>query len=169
MIHTASASTHQTAGGNFDDGRPTISDLQGLDPLAQAAKKHWDNVKNLKFKPGAVKTEFYDVLERDGFRYRSLLILEQLQFLEKCVLHWIWQCASWVDGHGLIWCIGQILVAELLGWGDELPCNMYCIDGLCEEEGRCAELGYEARSSIIRLSVMLILFPIARYIQSQPR
>ena len=85
MVHPASGSTQQTAGGSYDDGRPTISDLQGADPLAQAAKKHWANDKNPKFKPSAVKSDFYDILERDGFRYRSLLILEQLQFLEKCV------------------------------------------------------------------------------------
>ena len=69
-----------------DDGRPTVSDLQGGDPLAQAAKKHWLNDKSPKFKPNAVKTDFYDTLEKDGFRYKSLLLLEQLQFLEKSVL-----------------------------------------------------------------------------------
>ncbi|RPB23775.1 P-loop containing nucleoside triphosphate hydrolase protein [Terfezia boudieri ATCC MYA-4762] len=77
------ASSSQQISSAFDDGRPTVSDLQGADPLAQAAKKHWANDKNSKFKPNAVKTDIYDVLEKEGFRYRSLLILEQLQFLEK--------------------------------------------------------------------------------------
>ena len=77
------ATSSQKDSGTFDDGRPTISDLQGADPLAQAAKKHWANDKNSKFKSNAVKTDFYDVLEKEGFRYRSLLILEQLQFLER--------------------------------------------------------------------------------------
>lgn len=70
-----------------DDGRPTISDLQGADPLAQFAKKHWLSDKPTKFKASAVKTDFYDVLEKTEFRYKSLLLLEQLQFLEKSVLH----------------------------------------------------------------------------------
>jgi len=77
------ATSSQQISGAFDDGRPTVSDLQGADPLAQAAKQHWASDKNSKFKPNAVKTDFYDVLEKEGFRYRSLLILEQLQFLEK--------------------------------------------------------------------------------------
>lgn len=77
------ATSGQKISGAFDDGRPTVSDLQGADPLAQAAMKHWANNKSTKFKPNAVKTDFYDVLENEGFRYRSLLILEQLQFLEK--------------------------------------------------------------------------------------
>ncbi|KAF8477576.1 P-loop containing nucleoside triphosphate hydrolase protein [Kalaharituber pfeilii] len=75
------ASTFQTIG--VDDGRPTVSEIQGADPLAQSAKKLWLNDKNPKFKPHVVKTDFYDVLEKEGFRYRSLLVLEQLQFLEK--------------------------------------------------------------------------------------
>ena len=79
------ATSNQQPAGVIDDGRPTVSDLQGADPLAQAAKKHWANDKNPKFKPNAVKTDFYDVLEKENFRYRSLLVLEQLQFLEKWV------------------------------------------------------------------------------------
>ena len=75
----------QQSTGTADDGRPTVLDLQGADPLAQAAQKHWASGKNVKFKPTALKTDFYDVLENEGFRYRSLLILEQLQFLEKWV------------------------------------------------------------------------------------
>lgn len=77
------ATSSQQISDAFDDERPKVSDLQGADPLAQAAKKHWANNKVSKFKPNAVKTDFYDVLEKEGFRYRSLLILEQLQFLER--------------------------------------------------------------------------------------
>ncbi|KAH8154238.1 uncharacterized protein LAJ45_02006 [Morchella importuna] len=71
----------QAAG--FDEGRPTVADLYGDNPFAQAAKQHWLKEKPSKFRPDALKAEFYDVLEKDGFRFRSLLILENLQFLEK--------------------------------------------------------------------------------------
>jgi hypothetical protein len=74
----------QAAG--FDEGRPTVADLYGDNPFAQAAKQHWLKEKPSKFRPDALKTEFYDVLEKDGFRFRSLLILENLQFLEKSVV-----------------------------------------------------------------------------------
>lgn len=84
----------QAAG--FDEGRPTVADLYGDNPFAQAAKQHWLKEKPSKFRPDALKTEFYDVLEKDGFRFRSLLILENLQFLEKfVVLFAAWGNSCW--------------------------------------------------------------------------
>lgn len=67
----------------YDDTRPTISDLHGNDPFAQAARRLWLDKKSPKFKPEVIKNEFYDSLERDGFKYKRLLLLENLQFLEK--------------------------------------------------------------------------------------
>ncbi|KAL7273966.1 hypothetical protein RUND412_003147 [Rhizina undulata] len=66
-----------------DDGRPTVADLHGDNPFAQAAKQHWLREKPAKFRPEMLKSEFYDPLEKEGFRFRSLLILENLQFLER--------------------------------------------------------------------------------------
>lgn len=83
----------QAAG--FDEGRPTVADLHGDNPFAQAAKQHWLRDKPSKFKSELLKTEFYDVLEKEEFRFRSLLILENLQFLEKFVAQFV---ASFVDG-----------------------------------------------------------------------
>lgn len=80
----------QAAGS--DEGRPTVADLHGDNPFAQAAKQHWLREKPSKFKTEVLKTEFYDVLEKEEFRFRSLLILENLQFLEKFVA----QSAVWV-------------------------------------------------------------------------
>lgn len=77
------AAPFQQALATNDDGRPTVTDLQGDDPLAQAARKYWLNDKAAKFKPSVIKTDFYDVLEKGGFKHRSLLILENLQFFEK--------------------------------------------------------------------------------------
>ena len=70
----------------INDGRPTVSDLQGDNPLAQLAKKHWLKSKKstkVTVKPEVVKNEIWDVLEKDNFSYRSLLVLENLNVLER--------------------------------------------------------------------------------------
>ena len=47
-------------------------------------KKYWFKpVKSRKVKNEVLKTELWDVLEEESFEYRSLLILESLQLLEK--------------------------------------------------------------------------------------
>lgn len=68
-----------------DDGRPSVAELHGDSPLAQAAKRWWLREKPAAFKPEVLKAEFYDVLEKEHFGLRSLLVLENLQFLERCV------------------------------------------------------------------------------------
>jgi len=75
----------KTTFGAIEETRPTVADLHGGNLFAQAAKKYWLTEKPSGFKPEALKSEFYDPLEKDGFRFRSLLILENLQFLEKFV------------------------------------------------------------------------------------
>lgn len=51
---------------------------------AQLAKKHWPKaVKSKKAKPDLIKKEIWDVLEQEAFHFRSLLMLENLQLLEK--------------------------------------------------------------------------------------
>ncbi|KAG9235275.1 DEAD helicases superfamily protein-like protein [Amylocarpus encephaloides] len=66
------------------DARPTVADLEGESAFAQLAKKHWlKPTKNkVKVKPDVVKTEIWDVLEKEDFAYKSLLALENLQTLE---------------------------------------------------------------------------------------
>lgn len=72
-----------------DDGRPTVADLHGEHPFAQIAKKHWlkatKKTTKVKVKPDVLKKEIWDVLQQDDFAPRSLLILENLQILEKYV------------------------------------------------------------------------------------
>ncbi|OJD40007.1 dead helicases superfamily protein [Diplodia corticola] len=64
--------------------RPTVADLNGENHYAQVARKHWlDSSKPPKVRPQVVKDELWDVLEKDDFPYPSLLILENLQLLEK--------------------------------------------------------------------------------------
>ena len=67
-----------------DDGRPTVQELHGDGPLVQAARRWWwMREKPAKFNPAILKTDFYDVLEKERFGLKALLILENLQFLEK--------------------------------------------------------------------------------------
>jgi len=73
-----------------DDRRPTVANLQGENPFAQLAKKHWlkssKKTTKVKVKPDVVKLEIWDVLEKENFSFKSLLVLENLQILEKCAI-----------------------------------------------------------------------------------
>ena len=51
---------------------------------ARLAQLHWSKPgKTKRIRPNVLKTEIWDVLEREGFQTRSLLELESLQVLEK--------------------------------------------------------------------------------------
>ncbi|KAI1640241.1 P-loop containing nucleoside triphosphate hydrolase protein [Biscogniauxia mediterranea] len=66
--------------------RPTVADLEGETEFAQLAKQHWlkptKRTTRVKVKPDVLKRDIWDVLEKDGFPYKSLLVLEGLQTLE---------------------------------------------------------------------------------------
>jgi intron-binding protein aquarius len=66
--------------------RPTVADLQGEHPFAQLARQHWlkssKKASKVKVKQDVIKEGIWDVLERESFQYRSLLVLESLQILE---------------------------------------------------------------------------------------
>lgn len=68
--------------------RPTVADLEGESEFAQLAKKHWlkptttKRAAKVKVKNDVLKKQIWDVLEKDGFPYKSLLVLEGLQTLE---------------------------------------------------------------------------------------
>lgn len=74
-----------------DDGRPTVADLQGETPFAQFAKEHWLKTSKkgtkVKVKADLLKREVWDVLQKENFAFKSLLVLENLQILEKHVPH----------------------------------------------------------------------------------
>lgn len=69
-----------------DGDEPGVGDLESDNHWAQLAKKHWPKtVKSRKVKPEVIKKEIWDVLEQESFHFRSLLILEHLQLLEKYI------------------------------------------------------------------------------------
>lgn len=64
--------------------RPTIDDLTGDHQFAKLARKHWlGKSKQPKVQQKVVKEDIWDVVEQEAFAYGSLLLLEQLQLLEK--------------------------------------------------------------------------------------
>ncbi|KAL7626373.1 hypothetical protein AAE478_003145 [Parahypoxylon ruwenzoriense] len=66
--------------------RPTIADLEGESEFAQLARQHWlkttRRATKVKVKNEVLKRDIWDVLEKDGFPYKLLLVLEGLQTLE---------------------------------------------------------------------------------------
>ena len=70
--------------------QPGTQDLAVVEELGedshwtQLAKKYWSKpAKSKKVKPEVIKNEIWDVLEKEEFLSRSLLLLENLQLLEK--------------------------------------------------------------------------------------
>lgn len=64
--------------------RPTVADLHGDNHFAQLARKNWLAAnKTPKVRPEVVKKELWDELETLDFAYSSLLVLENLQLLER--------------------------------------------------------------------------------------
>jgi intron-binding protein aquarius len=64
--------------------RPTVADLHGENHFAQLARKNWLNPsKPPKINQKIVKEELWDVLEKSDFAFGSLLVLENLQLLER--------------------------------------------------------------------------------------
>ncbi|KAI0180108.1 P-loop containing nucleoside triphosphate hydrolase protein [Hypoxylon sp. FL1284] len=66
--------------------RPTIADLEGESEFAELARRHWlkttRRATKTKVKNDVLKGAIWDVLEKNGFPYKSLLVLEGLQTLE---------------------------------------------------------------------------------------
>jgi intron-binding protein aquarius len=61
-----------------------IAVTEGPDYYAEVANKTWlKSSKPPKVLPGVVKDQLWDRLEKDGFAYGSLQVLETLQVLER--------------------------------------------------------------------------------------
>lgn len=78
------------------EGRPTPAEVEEEEhPFVQVARKHWlkpgKKAAKPKVKNDVLKQSIWDQLEREGFQYKSLLLLESLQTLEKYALR------GWTD------------------------------------------------------------------------
>ena len=59
-------------------------EVEGQKDWPSLAEKYWSKpVKTKMVKNEVIKSELWDVLEQENFEYRSLLVLESLQLLEK--------------------------------------------------------------------------------------
>lgn len=65
------------------DSRPAVVDFREDSPWVKLAKAHWLDTKVRKAKPGVIHKQLWLPLQEEGFTTRSLLILENLNILEK--------------------------------------------------------------------------------------
>ena len=89
----SSADSRPNAGAS---GRPTVDDLEGESEFASLARQHWLKTPKqaskskakakIKVKNDVLKREIWDILEKENFPLKSLLVLEGLQTLERLVL-----------------------------------------------------------------------------------
>ncbi|KAF1947737.1 hypothetical protein EJ02DRAFT_363959 [Clathrospora elynae] len=83
MTHDGASAAHATDSASAH-ARPTVADLHGDNHFAQAARKYWLTAKKTpRVRPEVVKKELWDELENVDFAYSSLLVLENLQLLER--------------------------------------------------------------------------------------
>jgi hypothetical protein len=88
-----------------EEVRPSVAEIEGENLFAQLAQKHWTSKKTskVKVKPDVLKNEIWDVLEKEDFAFKSLLVLENLQILEK---------------YGRpVWTYGALLTARIVTFG----------------------------------------------------
>lgn len=88
-----------------EEVRPSVAEIDGENLFAQLAQKHWTSKKSskVKVKPDVLKNEIWDVLEKEDFPFKSLLVLENLQILEKY-------------GRS-VWTYGALLTAQIVTFG----------------------------------------------------
>jgi intron-binding protein aquarius len=132
------ASGHDALATN--DGRPTIQELYGDGAFAQAARRWWMREKPAKFTPSVLKTEFYDALEKEKFGFKALLILENLQFLERYE-------ALRVELLDSSLTVSQVLMAELFGRCVRHSHHLGSVDHQRQAPGRRAGVGYVTSQS----------------------
>ena len=80
---TEKPSSHSRTSTKYDAITPTVEELQ-QNPYSDIARKHWLNSdKAPKVRQNVIKSEIWDNLEKDGFAFGPLAILENLQLLER--------------------------------------------------------------------------------------
>lgn len=104
-----------------EDGQPTFSDLQGGNIYAVTANKHWLKPDTqIRFSSKVVK-EIYSALEQDGFPQRDLLLLENLQYMERCVRETLppWGMPSILNNGQFFWIPERIALWKPIRTPDE--------------------------------------------------
>jgi len=110
--------------------RPTVEDLEGENEFASLARQHWLKATSkqtskaktkaqVKVKNDVLKREIWDILEKENFPIRSLLVLEGLQTLERSVT--VQALCMLVE---IVTNILQLLMARIWGGFIQLPCPL---------------------------------------------
>jgi len=121
------ANAANATGSSNLHARPTVADLHGENHFAQVARKNWLTAKKTpKVRPEVVKKELWDKLEEGDFAYSSLLILENLQLLERYLWPGFTEDASNYHHLLLALMVNVKRRENLASWGKE-PCQV------CEE------------------------------------
>lgn len=140
-----SSHTMSRANPTEGDSRPDIADSQAENQWTQLARKHWSKpLKTRKVKSDVIKKEIWDVLENEGFQLPSLLVLENLQLLEKSDNPSVYPRRSPLTSLSYLWpgftdaCTNHhvLLIAiiatvknreNLPVWGESIPIRVACL------------------------------------------
>ena len=132
----------------IQDARPTIADLHGDNHFAQLAQQHWLKTTRksakVKVKPDVLKNEIWDVLKREDFSFKSLLLLENLQLLEK---FGPFQSTFLISGTNC----PKLSLARLHRRFVELPCTPYFAHHECQSTRAPANMGYVSLEALPNL------------------
>jgi hypothetical protein len=122
----ASASSATATATAMVHARPTVADLHGENHFAQVARKNWLAAKKApKVRPDVVKKELWDELEKVDFAYPSLLVLENLQLLERYLWPGFTEDASNYHHLLLALMVNVKRRENLPSWGK--PCRLTCV------------------------------------------
>lgn len=111
--------------------RPTVADLHGENHFAQVARNHWlGTSKPPKVRPEVVKKELWDELEQADFAYPSLLVLENLQLLERYLWPGYGEDASNYHHLLLALMVNVKRRENLPSWGMSFLSSVVCVHGM---------------------------------------
>lgn len=140
-ITPTSASHAQNSEASADssilNARPTVADLHGDNHFAQVARKSWLTAKKVpKVRAEVVKKELWDELEAVDFAYPSLLVLENLQLLERYLWPGFTEDASNYHHLLLALMVNVKRRENLPSWGKELRQLLYRTRGVANMHRR---------------------------------
>lgn len=118
---------------------PSAGEVDIESSFSQLAHTHWlkpsKKSTKVKVKQDVLKNDIWDVLEKGDFAFGSLLVLENLQILERYDPSRILFSKT-----TKLW--KQLFMAGVLRRFFQLPCTAYSIDSQCEDARTSANMGY---------------------------